>query len=285
MSSVVDNLPAFGRMAQEMKDHLYILERGHLFSTPSVAARFTLRFYVMIVIDAKGGEILLEASDGTVLRASAMVARPSAERVVSAHDAQLIALLVNPLHPLFPSFRAIGKGGAMPLEHGAFLACLPGMQAAYRGELDIVQAAALYEQVIEITARQLPPPRARRGARGQAELAEWLANPVESLDQLADRVGVSSDRMSKLFLDVVGLPMRSYHLWRKTHRVAILFSQGLSLTEIAHEAGFTDSAHMCHMFQEVFGGPPSHFLRSDLVEVRAWLGQPGSPSPAATSPV
>jgi AraC-like DNA-binding protein len=101
-----------------------------------------------------------------------------------------------------------------------------------------------------------------------------LDDPTDGLDQLAVKVGVSSDRLSRLFLDAVGLPMRSYLLWRKTHRIAALFSEGLSLTDIAHAAGFTDSAHMCHMFQDVFGAPPSHFLRSDLVRVQAWLGHP-----------
>lgn len=273
-ASANDTTPAFGRRAHVMKDHLYILERGHLFSTPSVAATFTLRFYVMIVVNASGTPVLLTASDGGVTNAPAMVSRPSIERTLMADDAKLIALLVNPLHPLFAQFRAIGHGGTQALPLDAFSDVLPDMEAAYRGELDIAQAAALFEQIIQIAARHLPELKPRRGLRGQTELKVWLRDPTDSLDELAGKVGVSPDRMSRIFLEAVGLPMRSYQLWRKTHRVAILFSQGLSLTEIAHEAGFTDSAHMCHMFQEVFGGPPSHFLQSDLVKVKAWLGQP-----------
>ncbi len=274
MTSTAKTAPAFGRMAHVMKDHLYILERGHLFATPSVSATFTLRFYVMIVINANGEAALLESADGLVMKVPAMVSRPSTERTLTADDARLIALLVNPLHPLFVRFRAIGDVGTVALPFEAFADHLPSMDAAYRGELDIAQAAALYENLIQIAASQLPLLKPRRGLRGQAEIDAWLLDPVDSLEALAAKVGVSPDRMSKIFLEAVGLPMRSYQLWRKTHRVAILFSQGLSLTEIAHAAGFTDSAHMCHMFQEVFGGPPSHFLRSELVKVKAWLGQP-----------
>lgn len=262
----------FGRMAHIAKDQLHILEPGHLFTTPCLAAQITFRFYVLILVCADGGQVTLTSRHGSIT-ASAIAARPSAGWRVDASGTQLVAALVNPLHPLFPRFRWIPAPGAMAMPLEPYLVNQDAMTAAYRGELDIPQAAALFDDLMRTSAAMLPA-RRERPLKWQAELDAWLAAPHDNLEALADKVGVSSDRMSRLFQDAVGLPMRSYLLWRKTHRIAELFSEGLSLTEIAHAAGFTDSAHMCHMFQDVFGAPPTHFLRSDLVRVQAWLGHP-----------
>jgi AraC-like DNA-binding protein len=42
------------------------------------------------------------------------------------------------------------------------------------------------------------------------------------------------------------------------------------MTEIAHAAGFVDSAHLCRTFQEVFGAPPSYFFANHNVKVFSW---------------
>lgn len=267
----LEDMP-YGRMAHVAKDQLHILEPGHLFTSPCIHTRITFRFYVLILVCADGGQVTLTSRQGSVT-GQAIAARPSSEWRIDAAGTQLIAALVNPLHPLFPRFRKIASPGAMAMPLDPFLGHRQAMGAAYRGELDIPRALALFDDLIRISAGMLPL-RRERPRRWQAELDAWLASPSDSLDALADKVGVSSDHMSTLFQEAVGLPMRSYLLWRKTHRIAELFSEGLSLTEIAHAAGFTDSAHMCHMFQDVFGAPPTHFLRSDLVRVQAWLGHP-----------
>lgn len=262
----------FGRMAHVMKDQLHILERGHLFTSPCVSPRVTFRFYAFVLVCADGGQIRMTSRLGTVT-GSAIAARPATPWHIEAQGTQLIAALINPLHPLFPRFRKVASPGAVSLSLAPFLAHRDTMAAAYRGELGIPQASTLFEDVIRVSTDMLP--RQRPGPlRWQAHLDAWLAQPTDGLDTLADKVGVSTDRMSTLFQDAVGLPMRSYLLWRKTHRIAELLSEGMSLTEIAHAAGFTDSAHMCHMFQDVFGAPPTHFLRNDLVRVQAWLGHP-----------
>lgn len=265
----------YGRMAHLAKDQLYMLSPGHVFTTPCMAAYMTFRFYVMIMVCADGGQVSFTSRHGSV-RASVVAARPSGEWRIEAEGTQLVAALINPTHPLFARFRKMDAPGAMAMPLEPFLSQRDAMKAAYLGELDIPGAAAMFEAVARTGADMMPPQRVRP-LRWQAELDAWLASPTDNLDALADKVGVSRDHMSKLFQDAVGLPMRSYLLWRKTHRVTELFGQGLSLTELAHAAGFTDSAHMCHVFQDVFGAPPKQFLRSDIVQMRTWLTDPGEP--------
>ena len=44
-------------------------------------------------------------------------------------------------------------------------------------------------------------------------------------------------------------------------------SLGRPLTEIAHECGFSDSAHMSHTYQQHFGLPPSFLADTKRVAV------------------
>lgn len=266
--------PPYGRMAHVAKDQLYMLGPGHVFTTPCMAARMTFRFYVMIMVCADGGQVRFTSRHGCV-QGAVVVARPSEAWHIEAEGTQLVAALINPSHPVFARFRKMAAPGAMALPLAPFQDQRDAMQAAYKGELDIPAASVMFEAMVRAGADMMPPAR-ERPLRWQAELDAWLASPADNLDVLAAKVGVSRDRMSRLFQDAVGLPMRSYLLWRKTHRVTELFGQGLTLTELAHEAGFTDSAHMCHVFQDVFGAPPKQFLRNDIVQMRTWLTHPGS---------
>lgn len=275
MSTLNPTGAPYGRMAHLAKDQLYMLGPGHVFTTPCMAARMTFRFYVMIMVCADGGQVSFTSRHGTV-RASVVAARPSEAWLIEAEGTQLVAALINPSHPLFARFRKMAAPGAVAMPLAPFLNQHDAMQAAYKGELDIPAAGAMFESMVRAGAEMMPP-RRERPLRWQAELDAWLAAPADNLDVLADQVGVSRDHMSRLFQDAVGLPMRSYLLWRKIHRVTQLFGQGLSLTELAHAAGFTDSAHMCHVFQDVFGAPPKQFLCSDIVQMRTWLTEPGKP--------
>jgi AraC-like DNA-binding protein len=262
-------------MAHVARDQLYMLPPGHVFTTPCMAARMTFRFYVMIMVCADGGEVSFTSPHGSV-KGSVVAARPSAQWLIQAEGTQLVAALINPTHPLFSRFRGMASPGAVTMPLEPFLIKRDAMQAAYQGNMDIPGAAAMLEDIIRIGADMMPP-RDERPLRWQAQLDTWLASPTDNLDALAEEVGVSPDRMSRLFQSAVGLPMRSYLLWRKTHRITELFGQGLSLTELAHAAGFADSAHMCRVFQDVFGAPPRQFLRNDIVQMRTWLTHPGEP--------
>jgi AraC-like DNA-binding protein len=87
-------------------------------------------------------------------------------------------------------------------------------------------------------------------------LPESLEGDVR-LDTLAHRVGLSASRLSHLFSAEVGLPLRPYILWLRLHCAAEHLRAGAPLTSAAHAAGFTDSAHLSHVFRRMFGLSPS----------------------------
>ena len=47
--------------------------------------------------------------------------------------------------------------------------------------------------------------------------------------------------------------LRGYLMWRRCVEGGILVAKGVSITEAAHNAGFTDSAHFSRVFKKLFG--------------------------------
>jgi len=106
---------------------------------------------------------------------------------------------------------------------------------------------------------QLLPRESERDARPEVRVrkmsawaAERLDTPVSLVDA-ARHVGLSSGRARHLFVEETGLPFRTYLLWLRLNRAVELYSDGRSLTEAAHGAGFSDSAHLSRTFRRMFG--------------------------------
>lgn len=101
----------------------------------------------------------------------------------------------------------------------------------------------------EDTVAQRPDPRVQR-------MLSWAGTRLEqpvTLGEAAKFVGLSSGRARHLFVEQTGLPFRSYVLWLRVTRAMEIYVGGDSLTEAAHAAGFSDSAHLSRTFRRMFG--------------------------------
>ncbi len=78
-----------------------------------------------------------------------------------------------------------------------------------------------------------------------------------SVEDLANSVNLSVPRLVQLFKQQTGVPMRRYRLWHRLFVTAVKMGEGLSLTEAALSAGFTDSSHFSHTFRGMIGMTPS----------------------------
>lgn len=102
-------------------------------------------------------------------------------------------------------------------------------------------------------------PGSERDERPEARvrrMSAWAAGRLDtpvSLADAAEHVGLSAGRARHLFVEETGLPFRTYLLWRRLMRAAELFSEGSSLTDAAHGAGFSDSSHLSRTFRRMFG--------------------------------
>lgn len=80
---------------------------------------------------------------------------------------------------------------------------------------------------------------------------------VGSLNDAAQAQGLSPSRLGHLFSEQVGLPFRPFALWFRLQGVLGYLAQGANLTQAAHGAGFSDSAHLTRTFRRMFGITPS----------------------------
>lgn len=134
---------------------------------------------------------------------------------------------------------------------------------------DHTRRRPLAAMVDELTAQLAPPAAAGHGDLTRHPAVDdalrllpdlVAAGPVSGME-LAARVGISVSRLTHLFTEQVGIPLRRYVLWSRL-RIAITRVQaGDDLTGAAHGAGFADSAHLSRTTREMFGLPPSVLSR------------------------
>lgn len=95
-----------------------------------------------------------------------------------------------------------------------------------------------------------------RIARCLSTIRRRLDGPLRLTD-LAATLGVSESWLAHRFTDAVGVPIRRYILWQRLWRAMESALKGGTLTQAAHEAGFSDSAHLSRTFRQTFGVAPS----------------------------
>lgn len=85
------------------------------------------------------------------------------------------------------------------------------------------------------------------------------ADPQKNLNysDLAALVHLSASRFASLFREQIGLPVRNYVLWRRLVYVFECLEHGDSITAAAHNAGFSDCAHLSRSFHQIYGSRPS----------------------------
>lgn len=92
----------------------------------------------------------------------------------------------------------------------------------------------------------------------------WLrtgAEPVPTLSEAARIATLSPSRLGHVFSESTGLPFKRYVLWLRLQRALRAMLDRGNLTTAAHEAGFSDSAHLSRTFRRMFGIAPSELMR------------------------
>jgi AraC-like DNA-binding protein len=78
-----------------------------------------------------------------------------------------------------------------------------------------------------------------------------------SLKTLAEISGLSQSHFMHLFTESVGVPLRPYILWLRLQRAACDLMDGRTVTQAAHNAGFSDAAHLTRTFRRMLGTTPT----------------------------
>jgi AraC-like DNA-binding protein len=96
-----------------------------------------------------------------------------------------------------------------------------------------------------------------------ARVVREIEHRPEAFARLQDAAALaclSPSRFRARFDAELGLPFRRYRLWRRMAAVMRKVAAGGSLTEAAHAAGFSSSAHLSSTFKRMFGLTASNLL-------------------------
>lgn len=240
----------------DLQGHLFVFPGRILFLGHGLHTDFHSHHASSLLIsmeeDAQFGIMLEE--DGPLFSHSGLLINPGKRHRLLGNTAKMLVLQVVPEMYRFPAedlqildpelvrqIRALGTG---------------------LFELDCDDASRRFFQMIELfhhgstsgtgTAKALDPRIAASLDHIHSSLPEIL-----SIHELAIGADLSEHRFMHLFKKQVGIPVRRYALWARMQKAAFMLKDGRTLTEAAHEAGFSDSAHMSRSFKELFGITPS----------------------------
>jgi AraC-like DNA-binding protein len=116
------------------------------------------------------------------------------------------------------------------------------------------------------TQRQSPQTLAARHEIGEAfELIDSTIAQGEATDiaGLSRKIGLSADHFTRIFRETVGMRPCEYATRRRADlAAAALLNTNKSITEIALELGYHDTAHFSHSFRQVKKVSPKAFRRN-----------------------
>jgi len=204
--------------------------------------------------------------DGRSVRAEGVVAGSDILHRLDSRGMEVAVLLLEPeeVHA-----RRIGMRW---LENSAFVTLSPHIAGAARALL-ARPAPNEPASILGDLARELVPdmePLPPMDVRIAALLDHLRALPEKrvTLRELAKEVGLSDSRLTHIFKEQTGVPIRRYLLWLRLNDAMDRAMAGATLTEAAHAAGFSDSAHLSRTCQKMFGINPFAVVRhSRFVQV------------------
>lgn len=89
-----------------------------------------------------------------------------------------------------------------------------------------------------------------------------------SIEQISKRLYLSPSRLSHIFNNQTGIPLKSYMVLYKLQKAYLLLFQGKSITEAAVEAGFSSPSHLADVNRRMMGMTISRAINdSSFLEV------------------
>ena len=124
----------------------------------------------------------------------------------------------------------------------------------YFSEPSIENAVEIYHSVID--SLELPDTGNSQKDYRIINAINYIQNlevKKASTKEIAEHVGLSEGRLTHLFKEQVGIPIRRYLQWYRLIDAMGALCKGKSLTYAAHEAEFADYAHLSRCFTETHG--------------------------------
>jgi AraC-like DNA-binding protein len=229
---------------------------GGTFSCTAAAGRHAEHGTSLLVgIDAD----LVVRCDARALRGRAIVVPPHVPYAASC-PGPVVTYTFDP--ELAPGAAAAARAAGAHVLGGITGRYLVGAAVAHRADLARYDALnGVGEEALRALASRASPAIDRR----VAHLVEALRDPDVDARGAIVRTRLSAAHLQALFARDIGVPIRTYRLWRRLlHTLA--WVGPLDLTTAAHTGGFADLAHFSRTCRRMLGYAPSA-LRANLMSM------------------
>ncbi len=237
-----------------MDPHLFILPDAIVYGATSFSSGGTRRHCGVILLSLGGDPVVVRAGAATV-RGEAVLVAPGVARSVQAADGEYLSIQIEPQHGLYRSLLRLRERG-----DGVLALSVPMLRRA-----PIPDIVAAVTRSVEAILPSEP-----WGDRRIQAIVDQLAGtpPTDyAFDAVLKASGLSASRFSHVFTATAGVPLRSFMLWRKTSEALRQIGAGQTLTAVAHQAGFADSAHLAKTFQATLGLAPSQIAAARIAQL------------------
>jgi AraC-like DNA-binding protein len=258
----VDRLANTRHAASSPRGRMRLFEDGFLYTSTGTDSQ-SARHSASLLLALTDADFEIDAG-GQTQRVRAVAVRPFAAKRLHACGVPFACIDASTEHPLYRAFAFLPEPGYKVLPPEAFEPAMPALDAFRRGEMTSRTTRLLYRRIFEL-ARDLLPPPPKLDARVERVIALLDADHTLGVAELANAVCVSRDRLSHLFTQEMGLPLRKYCQSLKIRAAARLLGSGMNFTQIAAAAGFTDSAHFSKIWAHAYGASPAYFYTSGAV--------------------
>lgn len=250
------------------KANLYALADGFFYVAPTASDTRTCRQAGVLLLSLEGGDIEVNLASGTH-RAEGFLIAPGVQRQLDTRGQAVLSLHLDPVHPVYRAFAKNRKDRPIiPIDCASYSGLGSNLYAAYEDEISADQARHLFDNLVSISTEFLPVTDARddRIAQMLRELNDMVPEDIMFRD-LVRQIGLSESRLSHLFSEDVGLPLRSFHLWKKIVYAIKMIARESNMTRVALDSGFSDSAHFSRTFRQTLGLSPSFMADNRYVQV------------------
>ncbi|EMY71762.1 helix-turn-helix transcriptional regulator [Leptospira vanthielii] len=231
-----------------------------MFATNSMQTDFHSHYAATLAISLEKN-ITIETDLGKEEYRVALVGPNTYHRTISP-GVEMVALLIDPETYEFGSIsESISSGEVKKLEIQKFLPLIDSLWSLYYGDLSDDEATQLQFNLLR-TVYPFDALKTTVDPRIQ-KIAKRIRMEIPSsirMKEIGKDFSISEDRLIRLFKENLGIPLRRYLLWVRILRAVKELKAGNNLTDAAHAAGFSDSAHFSRTFKENFGFIPSLFF-------------------------
>ncbi|TGJ98393.1 AraC family transcriptional regulator [Leptospira langatensis] len=256
-------------MDLDPKGIVYLWTTRVLFATNRMQTEFHEHYAASLAI-ALNSPIHIETETSKDDYSVALVGPNTYHRTLSPGK-EMVVLLIDPETYEYGSISDFGKPGEVrKLDPSPFLPLMERLWDLYYGNINDSDA---WELQLDMLRCVFP---FRKKERNIDDRIRKIAHKIRTelpdsirMREIGKDFSISEDRLIRLFKENLGIPLRRYLLWVRILAASRFLMEGMNITEAAHSAGFSDSAHFTRTFKENFGFVPSFFFgHLKSIEVR-----------------